>query len=219
MPTPHVEFRSRNEAGEDVHEYSLDGKDIPSVSEILTGTGISNYDDVPEEHVRNARERGLTIDQVCQWYDEDNYSVGDVMLWQEDRLNSFLPDDVLSDLMAWVQFRKDYNFKPTLVAKPISHMIAGMPYGMTPDRVGTWKIGPKLVVLDLKRTAALMLSHKVQLAGYKMPFIDNGVEPDCYIFQFKGNGKYQLHGPINDKKYERAFLSALSLTHLKRQER
>lgn len=217
-----VTFRSHNEAGEEIHEYRLDGRVIPSVSEILSGTGISSYEGVPERHLKNAKERGITVDAACQLYDEDNpVKLGNVMLWQEDRLDSFLDPETLSYLMGWIKFRTDYGFKPHLIARPMSHTIAGMAYGMTPDRVGVSEaMGSKLLVVDIKATAEVMLSHKVQLAGYKQPFkpVTSGEQPECHIVQLKP-GAYHLPGPFNDLKYERAFIQALSLTHFKRQEK
>lgn len=213
-----VDFRSHNEAGEEIHEYRLDGMVIPSVSDILSGTGISDYDGVPKRYMENAKERGITVDSACQLYDEDNrVELGNVMLWQEDRLDSFLDPETLSYLLGWVKFRADYGFVPELIAKPMSHCIAGMNYGMTPDRVGrAEKMGSKLLVIDIKATAEVMLSHKVQLAGYKQPWRDS--QPDCHIVWLKP-GAYHLPGPFNDLKYERAFIQALSLTHFKRQEK
>lgn len=214
-----VTFRSHNEAGEEIHEYRLDGKVIPSVSEILSGTGISNYEGVPERHLKNAKERGITVDAACQLYDEDNpVKLGNVMLWQEDRLDSFLDPETLSYLMGWIKFRTDYGFKPHLIAKPMSWTIAGMSYGLTPDRVGMM-LGNRLAVNDIKVTAELLRSHKVQVGGgYKLPFKDGDVEPECYITQLFPHD-YKLHGPFNDKKYERVFLQALSITHFNRSEK
>ena len=199
MPCPEVEFRAQNEKGEAVHEYWLDGVKIPSVSDILKGTGLIDYSGVRASVMENARQFGTAVDLACQLFDENDLDP------------DYNDPKVMPRLEGWQKFCREWEFKPLLVAKPMSHVLNGMAYGMTPDRYGICKLGN--VVIDIKNTAEVMASHAIQLAAYIQPFKIEGNGVNRFVVQLQDGG-YKLH-EFKDRQDERIFGAALALTHWK----
>lgn len=191
MPIPHVEFDPEK------HIYRLDGVIIPSVSEIIAP--LYDHSGIPAKHLENARERGLAVDIACQFDDEGDLDEGS------------LDPETASYVEGWRKFRREWEFKPLLIQKPMSHAIHGMAYGMTPDRIGHGKMAEGEIVVDIKCTAAVERPQRIQLAGYAAPF--DG--PRFVVQLFPKN--YKLHDFAKTaKRDDGMFVCCLSMNYWKR---
>lgn len=128
------------------HTYSILGRPIPSVTQILHGAGI-----VDSAHYSEATAwRGSVAHACCQLDDE-----GDL---DEETVS----DETWPYLLAWRMFREDSGFTPEMVERQIFNRTWW--YAGTLDRAGKMKTGERAVV-DLK-TGAVQKWHALQTAAY-----------------------------------------------------
>lgn len=172
------------------HEYTLDGRIIPSVTQILADMGFIDSTWFTEY----ARQRGDFVHRIIKWY-----------------CNSVLDDDSVDSLLmpyldAWIQFVKDSKFHSISVEIPVfsePYQFAG-----TPDHVGL--INDMKCVLDVK-TGAIDTVVGLQLAGYRL--LCGGISThQRYALQLTNKGKYKLT-QFKDRQDIEVFLSALSCWH------
>jgi CRISPR/Cas system-associated exonuclease Cas4 (RecB family) len=211
-----VQFRETDATGKPVHEYSVAGVKTPSVTYILDKRGFCNYQDCPEDYMEAARERGQIGHEVTHWFDEKFPGVlVSELEWAEmfevNHLEEPLHPWSRQILQAWIDFRIEFGFEPTLIEKPLAWKINGMMVCGTPDRFGTSKLGP--MVIDLKFTSKVEASCKYQLAAYAAnpELHTRGQRPLRYVAHFK-EGKC-IPVPFTRSKDEAIFAAALSITH------
>ena len=116
---------------EDLHEYRLNDRKIPSVTQILASLGF--IDD--SFFTLESRERGRKVHKITELYDDDSLDMETV----DPRLKGYLD--------AWISFCKATSFVPTMIEKRVfnSHLF----YAGTLDRKGVNGKG-KSVILDIK---------------------------------------------------------------------
>jgi hypothetical protein len=224
-----VQFHDTDASGKPVHEYSVAGMKVPSVTYVLDKRGFCNYADCPEDYMEAARERGQIGHEVTHWFDEkypdltsahnvigENGKPSDVAKYLADQFEKVWLDEPLhvwtkTQLESWIVFRMDFGFTPLLIEKPAAWKINGMMVCGTLDRFGTSKIGP--MVIDLKFTSKVEASCKYQLAAYAAnPDLHNlGVRPLRYVAHFK-DGKV-IPVCYTRTKDEQIFSAALAITH------
>ena len=136
----------------DKHEYRVNGKVIPSVTELCGPLTYSKYR-VDNAVIEQAAYRGSLIHELTALWDR-----GDL---EED---SIMAADVGQYLMAWIQFCRDYQPKWEFIELPL----ACRKFAGTIDRIG--EIDGKLVVVDIKTTSSMDRANKIalsmQLFGY-----------------------------------------------------
>ena len=160
----------------DSHEYILDGKRIPSVSEILRFAFYEVYGTEKDKAMDRAADRGVRIHRACE---------------EIDRLGATDCDgNILQYVSAYVQFLKDHDVDWKYIEKPIcneSGMFAG-----TLDRFGV--VDGKTTLLDIKSTKSITGKHKLlystQLAAYGS-CLSEYIDQFC-ILQLKPDGTYKL---------------------------
>lgn len=129
------------------HTYTLDGKRLPSVTQVLEP--LSGYAGIPAHILQNAAERGTAVHKICELYNNgilgefDPALAGYLEAWKNFLLMSKL-EVIFSELRM---------FHPTL------H------YAGTMDIFGVCK--RKKIVLDIKSSAELMPSTGPQTAAYE----------------------------------------------------
>lgn len=135
-----VEFDERG------HIYKHAGEKIPSVTTVLTGTGLVRTFGFTEL----ARQKGSAVHRACQFLDENDLD------WDS------LDPVVRPYVECYAEFKKLAVFEPLIIEKPL---MLTEPYKIcgTPDRIGLWHGDP--CVLDLK-TGQKAKWHKYQLAPY-----------------------------------------------------
>jgi hypothetical protein len=203
-----VEFRD-TENGEPCHKYYRDGKEIPGLSYILESNGFCRYGKVNKAVMEAARERGDAAHFATRLYDEDNpVTLVDIAEWEAKALNDPLDPFTRSRLVGWVKFRKDFEYRPLIIEKPMCWELNGMAYAFTPDRYGTCSMGN--AVVEIKATAEIEPSHQIQTAAQSLAFRVEGVQLGRYVVQLL-DSDYKIH-KFEDRQDERIFSSALAVT-------
>ena len=171
---------------EDTHEYKIDGKPVPSVTQVLKEAGLIDSTWFTPE----AALRGTYVHQACALYDEGVLDLDGI----DPQLAPYVS--------AWDKFKKDSGIVPTIIEQPfysLEHGFAGCV-----DRA--WLDGKHWVIADLK-SGPLPDWLALQLAGYSIlinAFSGMGVE-------LRDNGSYSVKvvNTVELFKARRAFLEAL----------
>jgi hypothetical protein len=168
------------------HLYTLDGQDLPSVTQILTATGFINT----QFYDAWSRDKGSMVHLVCHLDDTGELD--------EESLDQIL----IPYLDAYRQFKEHTGFIASASEVPLAserYRFAG-----TPDKIGSFKDG-ECCLIDIKSGnaepwAALQTALYVVLkdSPYKR-----------YVLKLTGEGKYKLI-PFNDRQDRQIALSAVS---------
>ena len=173
---------------EATHTYTLDGKELPSVTHIIRYLAVDKANNADPNMAMIARERGSAVHEATVMYD---YS-GEI------------PDDFPAEyapyLEAYVQFCRDYHPKWELIEHPMADAESG--FAGTLDRFGV--IDDEYAILDIKTSYKVdMPSLSAQLAAYnQLLCVDIGAEEyikkrvkriNRYGLQLMRNGKYRLY--------------------------
>jgi hypothetical protein len=180
------------------HVYTVDGVKIPSVTTVLSSTGISDYSRVPSQTLEEAAARGTAVHRIIELYD-----MGQLIE---------CPEWATEYLDAWKKFKTEMDVKILACEMRVFHdkfWFAG-----TLDRIAM--IGGEKYILDIKTTSAVMVAHSIQTAAYSLAYRKQSKERainrgSVYVW---GSGKYQFiqHKGKGD---ESLFLSALQVHNWK----
>lgn len=162
---------------DDTHRYTVDGEEVPSVSELIRFITRELYTDTPQYFMEGAAARGTLVHKATESLDE----FGKVEC----------EDDIAPYIQAYVSFLKDYQPNWEKIEWPICN---GSQYAGTVDRYG--ELDGKKVVLDIKTTQSISGMHKLlygaQLTLYKMAVeLERPVE-QLMVLQLKKDGSYKL---------------------------
>ena len=160
---------------EEKHIYTLDGRPVPSVTQILQAVGNVDYSHIPPSTRRWALERGRMVHLYTQY---DDQAVLD---------DSCVDPHIAPYLAAWRRFRAETGFTPDLIEHRGYHPEHG--YAGTLDRRG---IHPKLgrVMLDIKTNNAEEWV-RLQTAAYSALFPDPATYTRVCV-ELKGDETYRL---------------------------
>lgn len=178
------------------HVYRVDGKVLPSVTQIIAP--LYDFSMVREELLELARERGSAVHIACELDDQGDLDEASV----DPRIRPYLE--------GWRRFRYDNEFEVESIEERLQHPIHG--YAGTLDRVGILK--GKRILLDIKTTSALHPAVGVQLAGYlDARTLANPVQliTRRYAIQLRRDGTYRLQ-PY-DRPDDRAVFQSLLTIH------
>ena len=162
---------------DDTHRYTVDGEEVPSVSELIRFITRELYTDTPQYFMEGAAARGTLVHKATESLDE----FGKVEC----------EDDIAPYIQAYVSFLKDCQPNWEKIEWPICN---GIRYAGTVDRYG--ELDGKKVVLDIKTTQSISGMHKLlygaQLTLYKMAVeLEHPVE-QLMVLQLKKDGSYKL---------------------------
>ena len=132
--------------------YTIAGRRVPSVTEILSLAGVVDFSGVPEEMLAKAAERGRLAHRITAEID------------QAQGEPPFVPEELRGYVDAWMRFRVDTGFTASLIEHALvnhEHRYAG-----TLDRYGM--VGSVPWLIDLKTSAAIPRWVGLQLAGYEL---------------------------------------------------
>lgn len=193
------------EFDEEKHLYTLDGVELPSVTEICR---FLSYDTAvnAKPWLRDAAaDRGTRVHAWCMLYDYG----------ERDLFDCIEPDEI-GYVKAYLSFLRDYKPEWELIEHSMGDRLAG--YAGTLDRFGL--VDGKKAIVDLKTTSVLRkVPLAAQLAGYKELLYDTRLEvaEAVYGLHLQKDGCYQLVQVAAD--YE-AFEACLVLHNkLKRKKR
>lgn len=162
---------------DDTHRYTVDGEEVPSVSELTRFITREVYETVPQTVMDNAGDRGTKVHKATEAIDK--YGSAEI------------DDDLLCYLQAYVAFLKENSPKWEKIEWAVNN---GQLYAGTIDRYG--ELDGKNVIVDIKTTATIGSSHKVLYTAaqnlYRMAIQAEHKVDAIYILQLKKDGKYRL---------------------------
>ena len=185
------------------HRYEVDGRTIPSVSEIIRFISREAYGDVNKYILDNAAERGTAVHKAAETLDRTGIAE--------------IETQYASYLKAYIKFLRENDVKWLQIETAM--YCAKEEYAGTIDRLGY--LNGDLTLLDIKTNAAIKkILVKAQLNGYEFMRRSNGKEPckSLKCLQLKPDGSYRLYGCAVDNT---EFLACLALHRamMRKQER
>lgn len=182
---------------ESTHEYLLNGRSVPSVTQILERAGLICYDGIPDSVLEHKAEVGTAAHAAAHYFDEGDLEISSV------------DDEAMPYLDGWIKFRKETGFVPTGMEQRGIATVDGMEYGYTFDREGILSGYPTL--LEIKCTAGVEISWGPQTAAYEMALrAQDGKARRRVAVHLKRTGEYSLI-KLSDVKDYQIFKAALAM--------
>lgn len=169
------------------HEYRLDGRRLPSVTQVLHGVGIIDT----SFFVAGSANHGIHIHRICEWSDKGELDEAtlDPHWWPYHE--------------AWKDFRSKFSLEESNIETPLYHAEYG--FAGTPDRYR-----PDFI-LDIK-SGAPAAWHALQTAAYKILTRCYAAKRFTVYLSAAGTWKLDEH---KDKDDEKVFLAALAVYNWK----
>jgi hypothetical protein len=187
---------------EATHTYTLDGKVLPSVTQILKQLTESVYRFVPQDVLDAAADLGRCVHKACE-------------LWNLGTLDEeSLHPDIVPYLEGWKKFAAEAQFRPILVEAPLFH--SALNYAGMIDAFGEQAGVPSLI--DIKTTSVITAATVgPQTAAYadliaRAPAMEEFGKKKLRrsAVHLIGDGTYRQHFFSEDAERS-VFLSCLSL--------
>ena len=178
---------------EESHIYYVDGKEVPSVTTVLSPLSNVEYDKVNPSVLEQAAKRGTLVHSYTEMMDYD---------CDPDEVEY----EVVGYLKAYKDFLRDYKPEWTRIECPVAKMDTDRAYAGTIDRVG--RINGKLVIVDLKTLASPTKLNKfsvcVQTWAYDDALYDTYGEDaeGRYALYLKADGTYNF---MDCEEYEEKY--------------
>jgi hypothetical protein len=132
---------------EEKHEYSVSGRVIPSVTQIISSVGLYEFDYVSKQTLRIAAERGRIVHTYIEWYEQGILD------------ESSIDPELAGYFQAYLAMKKQHNFsKPESLEKRVYSRLG---YAGTLDMLldgGTW--------IHDHKTGVKSPTHGLQLSAY-----------------------------------------------------
>lgn len=158
------------------HKYTLDGEELPSVSELCRFISREIYADVAQWRLDLAAERGTAVHKTCEALDK--YGSVDV------------DDGILPYVQAYLKFRQEHVVEWEKIEFAAHHPKDR--YAGTIDRYGSLDGTPALLDIKTSYTIHAPLCS-AQLNLYRRILSASGMQVDkLYILQLKKDGRYKL---------------------------
>lgn len=190
--------KDRFEFDEALHRYTLNGRPLISVTQVLKMAGFyRNLEKVPQHVLDVANARGTDAHLATELYDNRKLDITTVRA------------DVMPYLNSWIAFLRHTNAQ--VLHAEVRGYSKKWGFAFTLDRL-LW-MGGKLWLIDLKCTFEISPATAIQTGGYKI-----GVEEYLGIkverrgcVQLQNDGSLAKLEPYEDKNDEAIFLQALNV--------
>lgn len=183
------------------HTYRVDGRIVPSVTQILTRAGlVADYAGISPAVLAYARDRGSHVDACCDLLDADDLD------WDS------VHPECGGYVRAWQAFRERERFTPSWTQAIVYH--DELEYAGMFDAYG--KCGNALTLVERKCTSKIAETYAVQTAAYSMPGIGLVVDGSALlrftvdrrlVVQLKPDGTYKMQEHTCEADFE-AFKAA-----------
>lgn len=189
------------------HEAYLDGVCIPTVTQVLKQSGISNFDNVPKELLERNARFGEAVHTAIQYKCKGTLDEESV----DEAIKPYI--------QAWDNFVEDFGYISKSQEVRGAQTIYRYSYGI--DQFGEFTKGKYLgdAIGDIK-TGAPKPADAIQLnGGYKLS-VGKEYKNTFLIYlnpDFKPRG-YKITFAINNKKDQGIFLAALSILNWKKEK-
>jgi hypothetical protein len=162
------------------HSYEVDGIVVPSVTQVLSLTGIDDVSGIPLHYLQRAAGIGTAVHQACELLDEDDLDL--------ESLDPLIQGYVLG----YQRFREETGFAVDLVEHRRIADVDGFRYGMCVDRVGSLDGRP--TVIDIKTASRKQHSWQIQTAAYSVGLADQIDYPGTAraVVHVAKDGSYKL---------------------------
>ena len=163
---------------DDSHRYTVDGEEVPSVSELTRFLTRELYTETPQYVLDNAANRGTRVHKATEAIDKYGSVEAD--------------NEVAPYVQAYVKFLKEITPEWEKIEWAVANEAL---YAGTIDRYGKMRDFP--VILDIKTTGTITPLHRVcytaQLNLYRLAVLkqNNPVE-GLWVLQLKKDGTYKL---------------------------
>ena len=164
------------------HAYTVDGRRVPSVTEIAGILTAGKYGDMNQAMLEQAKRRGTEVHELCEAID-----------CGIDPEELDIPPELVGYVNAYLAFLRDWRPEWDYIEK----MVYTQSYAGRADRIG-W-IDDDVTILDIKTTAnmdrlsRISLAVQLDLYGLAWFFMDGKVPVRLLGLQLKKDGKYTLH--------------------------
>lgn len=163
---------------EEDHVYTLRGRPIRSVTQILGDVGIIDTTWFTPE----AALRGKYVHTGTEYHDEGSLEMDS------------LDPQIAPYVQGWIDFRKMTGFRPVLIEQKICHSCG---YAGTLDRAGF--LGNRFIIIDIK-SGSLPSWGGLQTSGYEFGLVERilAKEIDCpmpqgrLVVQLTREGKFKV---------------------------
>lgn len=178
---------------ESKHEYRVNGRVIPSVTQVLQP--LVDYSKVPRDVLERAQLLGQAVHRATELHDNDDLDM------------ATLSEELVPYLDAWKRFRQECDFQPITVEEKLHHPSLG--YAGTSDRTGY--VRGRKAVLDIKKMISLGPVIGIQLAAYQaMHNLRGDSITDRYALGLRADSTYRLE-PYTDANDFAVFVSLLTV--------
>lgn len=151
---------------EERHEYRVGEQVIPSVTQVLSQLGYSNYEAAERfnaEALEYKRQLGKLVHQACHYNDENDLSTHDA------QGHLMIPEVVFNRLQAYRKFREETGYAPIINEGRGVGELYGMRYGMQFDSIGRCRNKLPYWIVDIKNASgSAQRSWAIQTAAYAM---------------------------------------------------
>lgn len=160
------------------HKYTLDGEELPSVSEVTRFISREIYGDIGQFNLDRAAKRGTAVHKATEVLDK----YGKVEI----------SEDIEPYIKAYVAFRHEHKCEWKYIERQSYE--PQKRYAGTIDRLGA--LDGVCTLLDIKTTSSISKRHRtlysVCLTLYRRMFPDADVK-QLVILQLKNDGTYRIH--------------------------
>ena len=168
---------------EQTHSYERDGVAIPSVTQVLTLSGISDVSGVPVHILQRAADIGTAVHKATELLEEGDLD-----------LDSLDPATV-GFVRAYQLFREQQQWESEYVERR-GVCDGPLPYGFCVDRIGTSKDGRFL--LDIKTSSKPQPSWAIQTAAYCSGI---GISLPRAVVHLSKDGTYKIISHEDDSDF------------------
>lgn len=181
------------------HIYTLDGRIVPSVTQVLTLAGLDDVSRIPRHHLAHAAAIGTAVHQACEFLDEADLD-----------LDSLDPE-IVGYVLGYQKFKQEQEFVPAEIERrgiskaPDSELH----FGFCLDRIGIWKDAE--VLIDIKTASRKQSWWGIQTAAYAQAVHFDGLRMSVHVSK-DGDYKVVRHEEESDFAVWRG---ALEVAHFK----
>ncbi len=193
---------------EDTHTYRLGDREIPGHTRVLDLGGLVPYGAIAPDILERKSAIGRAVHFACFLHDEGKAFVSD--------------PHIRGYIDAWIDFRKQTGFMPSLREHRGLYQFNGLSFGMQIDALGKFPPHQREAVVEIKTCSTILPHHGVQLAaqaaGVESPTLKSHearfLVRSRYVCQLFENGRWKLH-PFKRATDLETFEHALALTYWK----
>jgi hypothetical protein len=181
------------------HIYTIDGRVIPSVTQVLKDVGIINI-----SPFSGGPETGTIVHEATEQYDIGLLQVEDA----DPKIKGYL--------QAYLKFLGDTGFNPIMVERRVYHH--RLNYAGTIDRYGD--LSGKPALLDIF-TGVNPRPKRLQLVAYRQALLSMGYDSyELFTLRLKKDGRYSVD-IVNPRQIDRlwnVFCAALAVYNFKKED-